>query len=733
VNAPTYFGPGRRPLALGKRLGKGGEGEVYALADRPKEAVKLYTLTDLESRHLKIAAMIDAGLAKQSSLVAFPIELVTDSKGRFAGFTMNLVNAHKPIHELYAPGSRKTEFPGANYPFLVRTATNVARSVATVHRSGCTVIGDINHSGILVSPMSATVALIDADSFQVVQGAAKYLCRVGVPEYTCPELQGRPFDSVTRTQNHDAFGLAVVIFQLLWMGRHPFSGRFSGGGDMPLERAIAEGRFAYSEQRKVGMQPPPAVPTLSDFPAPIRQAFERAFTPGATRPSASEWVGLLTELEKQLRPCAKHKLHHYPKAAAQCPWCRMEAAFNVDLFLPQFSPAGAEAADQAGTLTATDLSRFWAAIEAVNGPASAPPPPPLKQVKVGPSAMASDTRRQVWGRRFMAVLLLAAAVALAVGVTPAWFVWLPAGGIALRLLFTLPREAGAVVQAARNVDTTYRAAFHQWCAQAASTPFDAAKLELQEARDELQRLPIVEKQQLDSYAQNRRSLQLKLYLQRHQIRRYKIKGVGPSKLATLTSYGIDTAEDVSSYRIQSVPGFGPVIAAALVDWRRRIESRFVYDPNSTQQDQVAIAQIRAGIVSRRNTLKDKLARGPAQLTSIAAKIQTRRATIDPEFQALHERWLQASADMALFGQALTPLPAPPPSPAPATRAPTTAQPAPAASTPPRRHVTPPARSAVPTCPRCGSRMIQRMARRGANSGHGFWGCSRYPTCRGTRS
>ena len=36
------------------------------------------------------------------------------------------------------------------------------------------------------------------------------------------------------------------------------------------------------------------------------------------------------------------------------------------------------------------------------------------------------------------------------------------------------------------------------------------------------------------------------------------------------------------------------------------------------------------------------------------------------------------------------------------------------------------------CPRCGSPMILRTAKRGPNPGSQFWGCSRYPKCRGTR-
>lgn len=40
---------------------------------------------------------------------------------------------------------------------------------------------------------------------------------------------------------------------------------------------------------------------------------------------------------------------------------------------------------------------------------------------------------------------------------------------------------------------------------------------------------------------------------------------------------------------------------------------------------------------------------------------------------------------------------------------------------------------VPECPNCGGQMVGRTAKRGANAGSQFWGCSQYPRCRGTRA
>jgi restriction system protein len=41
-----------------------------------------------------------------------------------------------------------------------------------------------------------------------------------------------------------------------------------------------------------------------------------------------------------------------------------------------------------------------------------------------------------------------------------------------------------------------------------------------------------------------------------------------------------------------------------------------------------------------------------------------------------------------------------------------------------------AATAAPSCPNCGSAMVKRTAKQGANMGNVFWGCSGYPKCRG---
>src|SRR5262249_40161565 len=162
--------------------------------------------------------------------------------------------------------SRLQKFPEASWAFLIYVAANIARAVAAIHEHGL-VIGDVNPKNILVT-RKATVYLLDVDSFQFSVEGRTYRCEGGFPEYTPPELQGVAFREVDREQKHDCFGLAVVIFQLLFLGRHPYSRRYLGSGEMPLERAIMESRFAYGDDAKSRkMRQPPGALALDSMPS----------------------------------------------------------------------------------------------------------------------------------------------------------------------------------------------------------------------------------------------------------------------------------------------------------------------------------------------------------------------------------------------------------------------------------------------------------------------------------
>ena len=188
-----------RPVVVGRRLGRGGEGAVHLVVNAPGFAVKVYH--DLAAdRADRLSALIGMARAGAPTAVAWPRRLVSDLAGRPAGFIMEAFTDGRPVHELYTPLSRRTSFPTAGPAFLARAALNLARVVARLHDGGF-VIGDLNHSSVLVLS-DATVRMVDADSFPL---PPDFVCPAGTPEYTPASLQGKDLTTVERQPHHDVF------------------------------------------------------------------------------------------------------------------------------------------------------------------------------------------------------------------------------------------------------------------------------------------------------------------------------------------------------------------------------------------------------------------------------------------------------------------------------------------------------------------------------------------------
>ena len=722
---PNLFEADGKPIRLSERLGKGGEGEVYALDGNNGLAVKYYTVHDAHTREAKIRCMVAEQLSAKSPLVAFPMALVFDKARKFVGFVMARISGHQPLHELYSPGARRAAFPQANYRFLVMCAGNIARAIGMTHASGC-VVGDINHSGVLVSP-KAKVTLIDADSFQVSDGSKHYLCKVGVPEYTPPELQGLPLGGIVRTPNHDAFGLAVVVFQLLFMGRHPFSGR-PATGDIPLEKAIGEYRFAYSTRRSVGLQPPPGVPTLRDFPPAIGAAFEAAFSPDGrqSRPTATQWIELLNELKDSLRVCAVSNLHHYPAAASECPWCRMEKRYAVPLFIPVLPTFDANATF---TPTLGDVLEIWRAIETVRPPVTRQFPQ-FSGSAPAPSAKMAELAKTRFLKRWGGWALLAGAAVLVLNVQGAVLPAILIGAAGWWLSASKSSGDEEAVQNFRGTQTRIYQAEAEWQGQNDGIEFVALKSELKRKKEAYEALPREQTESLNDYARNRRALQLKSYLDSFLIRQFKIPKVGPGRQAVLLSYGIETAGDITEVAVLKVPGFGPKTSQPLLNWRRHMESRFVYNAAPTSADSAATNVIRADIAQKAAKLKLELSVGPAKLAQLSAAIGARQNASLPFIETLLRQHAQSVGDLKTLGIGPPVVPRPPPiqrSPPAAFPRQATGQTASVSAT-----GTVSAGQSV-GCPKCGGNMVIRLAMKGRHRGNKFYGCTRYPSCNGTRS
>lgn len=320
----------RHPLTLDAELARGGEALVYRVKGRSDVVAKVYHHArpgyDHKLLWMRSNPPADPSRGTGHAAIAWPRDLLRDVNGRFVGFTMPLVVGAVPLLDVLSPRVRAQVLPAFDRRYLHRTARNLALAVAALHARGY-VVGDMNQSNVLVTP-SALVTLIDTDSFQVQEARPAqivfYPCPVGKPEYTPPELQGQPFAGVVRQLEHDRFGLAVLIFQLLMEGSHPFRGLWRGAGDPPmLEEKIARGLYPYAALPAPEVGPAPGAPSLDTLFPPLVALFDDAFRLGhdnpRRRPAAETWAEALTAAEAALVTCRAGHIHadHLPR----CPVC----------------------------------------------------------------------------------------------------------------------------------------------------------------------------------------------------------------------------------------------------------------------------------------------------------------------------------------------------------------------------------------------------------------------------
>lgn len=216
-------------ITLGKQLGRGGEGSVHEVLGESRSVAKLFYDEKLAYYEPRLVEMIPNPPRDQTRSmtpphisIAWPERILRENK-KFIGYIMPRIQMAPDIYKVYSPRIRRSEFPNFDWRYLHHTALNLAIAVHAYHAAGY-VIGDLNSKNVLVN-RDAMVTMVDADSIQVKTSTGKVMrCPVGTPDFTPPELQGIKLDSVDRTEYHDAFALAVMIFLLVMEGTHPFSG-----------------------------------------------------------------------------------------------------------------------------------------------------------------------------------------------------------------------------------------------------------------------------------------------------------------------------------------------------------------------------------------------------------------------------------------------------------------------------------------------------------------------------
>lgn len=225
---------------------QGGEAAVYDVPQYPNVVVKLYHPDVLAKRcnslHTKIEAMIaNPGLAhfKQHPGVAWPRFSVFDQQKQWRGYAMKKASGVRMTVLAHAMAYRE-HFPNLDRPALVAYLLELLDIVLNLHAAGVRV-GDYNPANFLCDPQNGTLTLIDCDSWQVQTKERVFACPVAAPDMLPPEMLGINLAQVPRTLESEYFSLAILLFKVLMLGRHPFD---VVGGESPVEN-IRRGYFPY--------------------------------------------------------------------------------------------------------------------------------------------------------------------------------------------------------------------------------------------------------------------------------------------------------------------------------------------------------------------------------------------------------------------------------------------------------------------------------------------------------
>ena len=633
-------------ILLGKKLGSGGEGDVYEiLPSHSKIVAKIYHKPLEAQKQEKLLLMVKGCNDELKSISAWPVDVLHAREGGpVVGFLMPKISDYEPVHKVYGPTHRKEHFPHADWRFLVRTAKNLAAAFFVIHKFGY-VIGDVNEGNILVND-EACVRLIDCDSFQVRTNNRLYYCEVGVAQFTPPEIQNSKNFKMERTANHDNFGLSILFFQLLFFGRHPFSGVYAGKEDMPLDKAIAEFRFAYGKNSPLkSISPPPNSVGLSVVPNDVAGLFERAFSEtgahNAGRPIAGDWWDAFESLEKRIRRCSSDSVHSYYSGLAACPWCRLEESSGLLLFL------------SADRISKIDLRREWQRVEAIA------PPGPIPPISAGTFIpllvpLAPDIERSLDFRnfrQFAGLAIIAGCVVMVLGEMITDYLLILPVVIIVMALFLYPgkaadekrRRLGNLISARYMWDLWNK----KWTAEAGDSKFLAQQNQLRDLKRKYESIDREYRASLLSLEHTMKERQQKKFMEHCSIDTCTVPRINTGLKNILKSVGIETAADIKRNQLLGIPQLDNTLTNELLGWRDKMERNFLFDPTQgiDRSDlQILIHKYQPMI----KPVERDILQGILKLHRIQEDILKKRITLKPAVEKRARELAQAEADFEVF-------------------------------------------------------------------------------------
>ncbi len=315
-----------RKYVLGNQCGKGGEAKILEVTNYSEAVAKLYEQKLCNThRERKLMAMLQMPLtAELNTELVWPKDILYDNTGRLAGFVMRKVSGGTPLNVMYSDES------SGDLLKAVAVAKNLSVAVHNIHKGGL-IIGDLNPYNILVLE-TGLVRIIDTDSFHITDNQERtFRCEVCVPEYISPKIstvipKGETLKTVplpTYTQESDEYSLAILIFQLLMNGTHPFTAALAKGNDLDIPQPtdlMKRYNFPY-DKCPCGMKLPVYALPFKMLSERLRFMFIKQFSKGESI-SAELWYDALCDFEKEItKTCRVNSNHKYRKGLRKCPYC----------------------------------------------------------------------------------------------------------------------------------------------------------------------------------------------------------------------------------------------------------------------------------------------------------------------------------------------------------------------------------------------------------------------------
>lgn len=520
----TFYDSNGSKVSLTTELGKGGEGSVFSVSGVANLVGKIYHQPISVDKSEKLRWMASHNNQSLLKVAAWVTETLYDRPGgKVVGFLMPSVRA-KEIHELYSPKSRRTHFPEADWRFLIHTAMNLARAFNNVHGEGH-VIGDVNQGNCAVMS-DGTVKLIDCDSYSIHANGKSYPCEVGVATHIAPELQKKSLRGVVRTQQHDNFGLAVIIFQILFLGRHPFAGKPLTKGEKSLEDCIQEQRFAYgagATARQV--QPPPGTLALEAVSQPVVNLFERAFLTRDRRPTPREWIQALEDLSRDLVKCRQNSGHQYLKTLQRCPWCDLETQNGLPLFPINYQ--------QQGQTSGFNILTIEQLLNSIQMPQTLPDKPQITAISPAPDPKLIK-QSKINGFFAIALILLQIAILIATFIYMGSIGSLVIGVTVAVIFYKVskshdPQVKKEVINKLLETSNEWTKLQKEWNQKENGNTISNERAEVSKKIAEYKKLPELRLQKLQELEKHIYERQLEEYLDRFYIDGANISGIGSAR------------------------------------------------------------------------------------------------------------------------------------------------------------------------------------------------------------